>query len=161
MPAENALRVGKYRNTSIRICTLYFRLSGKQKARSVMNISTNGGRLLTRTNYFGLEEWYTEMGVEDNAQAAIYTEESANILRKLNLKSFESDYKILVMWLPEKMNPECSNKLLKIIEEPFDQDIVSDGFGASGTDHQYDTIAFAAYSHSSPASGANTTTADS
>ena len=43
MPAENALRVGKYRNTSIRICTLYFRLSGKQKARSVMNISTNGG----------------------------------------------------------------------------------------------------------------------
>lgn len=88
MPAENALRVGKYRNTSIRICTLYFRLSGKQKARSVMNISTNGGRLLTRTNYFGLEEWYTEMGVEDNAQAAIYTEESANILRKLNLKSF-------------------------------------------------------------------------
>ena len=78
-------------------------------------------RLLTRTNYFGLEEWYTEMGVEDNAQAAIYTEESANILRKLNLKSFESDYKILVMWLPEKMNPECSNKLLKIIEEPFDK----------------------------------------
>lgn len=74
-----------------------------------------------RTNYFGLEEWYTEMGVEDNAQAAIYTEESANILRKLNLKSFESDYKILVMWLPEKMNPECSNKLLKIIEEPFDK----------------------------------------
>ena len=42
MPAENALHVGKYRNTSIRICTLYFRLSGKQKARSVMNISTNG-----------------------------------------------------------------------------------------------------------------------
>lgn len=76
-------------------------------------------RLLQKTAYFGLEEWYSEMGVEDNAQAAIYTEESANILRKLNLKSFESDYKILIMWLPEKMNPECSNKLLKIIEEPF------------------------------------------
>lgn len=78
-------------------------------------------RLLTRTPYFNLEEWYSEMGVEDNAQAAIYTEESVNILRKLNLKSFESDYKIMVMWLPEKMNPECSNKLLKIIEEPFDK----------------------------------------
>ena len=77
--------------------------------------------LLSRTNYFSLEEWYAEMGVEDNAQAAIYTEESANILRKLSLKSFESDYKILVMWLPEKMNPECSNKLLKIIEEPYDK----------------------------------------
>lgn len=71
--------------------------------------------------YCSLEDWYSEMGVDDNAQAAIYTEESGNILRKLNLKSFESDYKILVMWLPEKMNPECSNKLLKIIEEPFDK----------------------------------------
>ncbi|MDE7074056.1 MAG: DNA polymerase III subunit delta [Odoribacter sp.] len=77
--------------------------------------------LLSQGAYFGLEEWYSEMGVEDNAQAAIYTEESANILRKLHLKSFESDYKIMVVWLPEKMNPECSNKLLKIIEEPFDK----------------------------------------
>lgn len=77
--------------------------------------------LLTRTPYFNLEEWYAEMGIEDNAQAAIYTEESGNILRKLNLKSFESDYKIMIIWLPEKMNPECSNKLLKIIEEPYDK----------------------------------------
>lgn len=78
-------------------------------------------QLLLKTPYFNLEEWYTAMGVEDNAQAAIYTEESGNILRKLNLKSFESDYKILILWLPEKMNPECSNKLLKIIEEPYDK----------------------------------------
>lgn len=77
--------------------------------------------LLSRGSYFNLEEWYSEMEVEDNAQAAIYTEESANILRKLNLKSFESDYKIMIIWLPEKMNPECSNKLLKIIEEPYDK----------------------------------------
>lgn len=161
MPAENALRVGKYRNTSIRICTLYFRLSGKQKAPVSDEYINEWRRLLTRTNYFGLEEWYTEMGVEDNAQAAIYTEESANILRKLNLKSFESDYKILVMWLPEKMNPGMLEQTVKDHRGAVRQDIVSDGFGASGTDHQYDTIAFAAYSHSSPASGANTTTADS
>ncbi len=77
--------------------------------------------LLSRGSYFNLEEWYSEMEVEDNAQAAIYTEESINILRKLNLKSFESDYKIMIIWLPEKMNPECSNKLLKIIEEPYEK----------------------------------------
>lgn len=77
--------------------------------------------LLSRTVYFNLEDWYAEMGIEDNAQAAIYTEESGNILRKLNLKSFQSDYKIMVIWLPEKMNQECSNKLLKIIEEPYDK----------------------------------------
>ena len=78
-------------------------------------------RLLSQSSYFDLTEWYSYMGVEDNAQAAIYTEESGNILRKLNLKPFESDYKIMVIWLPEKMNPECSNKLLKIIEEPFEK----------------------------------------
>ncbi len=80
--------------------------------------------LLTHTVYFGQEEWYAEMGVDDNAQAMIYTEESANILRKLNLKSFESDYKVMIVWLPEKMNDECSNKLLKIIEEPFDKTLI-------------------------------------
>lgn len=80
-------------------------------------------RLLSRSLYFNTDEWYSEMGVEDNAQTAILTDESSNILRKLNLKPFESDYKILLMWLPEKMNPQCSNKLLKIIEEPFDKTI--------------------------------------
>ncbi len=80
--------------------------------------------LLARTLYFGQEEWYAEMGVEDNAQAMIYTEESSSILRKLNLKSFESDYKIMIVWLPEKMNDECSNKLLKIIEEPFEKTLI-------------------------------------
>ena len=75
--------------------------------------------LLTKSSYFNLEEWYTAMGAEDNAQTAIYTEESSHILRKLHLKSFESAYKIMIVWLPEKMNSECSNKLLKIIEEPY------------------------------------------
>mgnify|MGYP002592235378 FL=1 len=77
--------------------------------------------LLLQSPYFNLEDWQAAMHVEDNAQSAIYTEESANILRKLNLKAFESDYKIMIIWLPEKMNPECSNKLLKIIEEPYDK----------------------------------------
>lgn len=78
-------------------------------------------RLLMQGAYFGLEEWYAEMGIDDNAQASIYAEESGNILRKLNLKAFESDYKIMLVWLPEKMNPECANKLLKIIEEPYEK----------------------------------------
>lgn len=77
--------------------------------------------LLSRGPYFTQEDWHAAMGVGDNAQAAIYTEESGNILRKLSLKAFESDYKIVIIWLPEKMNPECSNKLLKIIEEPYDK----------------------------------------
>jgi DNA polymerase III subunit delta' len=67
--------------------------------------------------YLDLTEWYDALGV-DNKQGFMSVEESADIIRKLSLKSFESEFKILIMWLPEKMRPDASNKLLKIIEEP-------------------------------------------
>lgn len=67
--------------------------------------------------YFELSDWlsYIDAG---NAQGEIYERESESILRKLNLKSFESEFKVMIIWLPEKMNIACSNKLLKMIEEP-------------------------------------------
>jgi len=67
--------------------------------------------------YFNLNHWLKEMDAE-NAQAMIYTKESDEILRKLSLKSSEGGYKIMIIWLPEKMNEACSNKLLKLLEEP-------------------------------------------
>jgi DNA polymerase-3 subunit delta' len=60
------------------------------------------------------------MGAE-NQQAQIYVKESDEILRKLSLKSSQGGYKIMIIWLPEKMNTECSNKLLKLLEEPPQQ----------------------------------------
>jgi len=69
--------------------------------------------------YMDLTYWYDTLGV-DNKQGFMSVEESADIIRKLSLKSFESKYKILIIWLPEKMRPDASNKLLKIIEEPPD-----------------------------------------
>jgi DNA polymerase-3 subunit delta' len=48
----------------------------------------------------------------------IYAKESDEIIRKLNLKAYESEYKIMIVWLPEKMHEACANKLLKMIEEP-------------------------------------------
>ncbi len=67
--------------------------------------------------YFELSDWldHIEAG---NAQGLIYERESESILRKLNLKSFESEFKVMIIWLPEKMHTACSNKLLKMIEEP-------------------------------------------
>ncbi|NLA48688.1 MAG: DNA polymerase III subunit delta, partial [Bacteroidales bacterium] len=53
----------------------------------------------------------------------IFSSEAAEIIRKLNLKTFESDYKIMIIWLPEKMHPAAANKLLKLIEEPPDQTV--------------------------------------
>uniref|UniRef100_UPI00356ADAE9 DNA polymerase III subunit n=1 Tax=Labilibaculum sp. TaxID=2060723 RepID=UPI00356ADAE9 len=67
--------------------------------------------------YFDLGDWYKTLGV-DNAQGLIYSSESHEIIRKLNLKTYESDYKIMIVWLPEKMHHTCANKLLKMIEEP-------------------------------------------
>lgn len=67
--------------------------------------------------YAGLNEWFAKIGVE-NKQGNINVHESAEILRKLSLKPYEGEFRILVVWLAEKMNPQCANKLLKIIEEP-------------------------------------------
>lgn len=63
------------------------------------------------------EQWLTLLK-NDNAQPMIYSAESASIIRKMNLASYSADYKVLIIWLPEKMNEECANKLLKLIEEP-------------------------------------------
>ena len=74
------------------------------------------------TPYFNLNMWLKEMGAE-NQQALIYVKESDEIYRKLNLKSSQGGYKVMIIWLPEKMNIECSNKLLKLLEEPPSQTV--------------------------------------
>ncbi|MGE4587800.1 MAG: ATP-binding protein [Mangrovibacterium sp.] len=74
-------------------------------------------RQILKDPYFNLDDWFGSIGVE-NAQGMIYAHESSEILRKLSLKSFESEYKIMIIWMPEKMNMVCANKLLKLIEEP-------------------------------------------
>lgn len=67
--------------------------------------------------YFDIDGWldYMEAG---NSQALIYSKESDEIIRKLSLKIYEATYRVLLIWLPEKLHPTCANKLLKIIEEP-------------------------------------------
>ena len=73
--------------------------------------------ILDENPYFGIEDWNLKLGNE-NKQGVIGKEESQKIVSKLSLKSFEGGYKILIMWLPELMNGQASNKLLKFIEEP-------------------------------------------
>lgn len=66
--------------------------------------------------YGNVYDWLQFIGAE-NKQGNITANECNDIIRKLNLKSFESGYKILVMWMPEYLGKE-GNKLLKLIEEP-------------------------------------------
>ena len=67
--------------------------------------------------YFSYEEWLRELG-PDNKQAQICTKESESVNAKLALKSVEGGYKIMIIWHPEKMHPNCANALLKLLEEP-------------------------------------------
>jgi DNA polymerase-3 subunit delta' len=73
--------------------------------------------MINANPYFELSQWLGHIDA-GNAQGEIYERESESILRKLNLKSFEAEFKVMIIWLPEKMNQACSNKLLKMIEEP-------------------------------------------
>jgi len=72
---------------------------------------------LLESPYITPNQWYSYIGME-NKQGSIIKRESEEIMRKLQLKSYESDYKVMIIWMPEKMNQTASNKLLKLIEEP-------------------------------------------
>lgn len=72
---------------------------------------------LIQSPYFSVHDWYARIS-GDAKQGMIYANESQEIIRKLSLKTYESEYKIMIIWLPEKMNDTCANKLLKILEEP-------------------------------------------
>jgi DNA polymerase-3 subunit delta' len=67
--------------------------------------------------YFNIDCWNKNIDVE-NSQAQIFANESSEIIRKLNLKTFEAEYKVMIVWMAERMNNQCANKLLKMIEEP-------------------------------------------
>lgn len=67
--------------------------------------------------YFGFEDWLSAIDAE-NKQASIFVTESERITSKLSLKSVEGGYKIMIIWHAEKMNQQCANSLLKLLEEP-------------------------------------------
>ena len=72
---------------------------------------------VSESPYFDLNDWLADMGAE-NQQATYYVAEADNIQRKLALKASQGGRKVMVVWLPEKMNQETANKLLKLFEEP-------------------------------------------
>jgi len=73
-----------------------------------------------RFPYMDLNEWFSHIDAE-NKQPVIGTEESNEIIRRLSFTSYEGRGKIMVIWMPEKMNTAAANKLLKILEEPPDE----------------------------------------
>lgn len=74
--------------------------------------------MLTRHPEMTYSAWVKYIS-EEGKNAQIYKNEAASIIAKLSTKPFESDYRVMIIWLPEKINETASNKLLKIIEEPY------------------------------------------
>lgn len=69
--------------------------------------------------YLSLQDW--QEALQEEKKPIIYTREGEEIIRKLNLKAFESAYKIMIIWCAEQMHEACANKVLKVLEEPQGQ----------------------------------------
>ena len=67
--------------------------------------------------YVNLSEWFDKLDIE-NKQGIINVRDASTVIRKLSFKSYESEYKVVILWMPEKLNVFSANKLLKLIEEP-------------------------------------------
>lgn len=90
----------------------------KNKEKAVSDSLIKEWRKFIIANPYGTYNDWLNVLDAGNSQAIIRVDEGREILRKLNMKSFESEYKIMIIWFPEKMNAETANKLLKLIEEP-------------------------------------------
>lgn len=99
-----------------------FPVAGKDKPISDQFL-TAWREIVLENPYFGIDEWHQKIEIE-NKQSEIRVNESQSIIKKLSLKAYESEFKIMLIWKAESLNTEASNKLLKLIEEPTDKTII-------------------------------------
>ena len=96
-------------------------LKTKKVQRPVSDHFIGQWRDFITNNYYGsLNGWIDSFGTENKTgqQGAIYKAEANNIHKKLSFKNYEAEYRVVLIWIPERMNLEASNKLLKLFEEP-------------------------------------------
>lgn len=83
---------------------------------------TDWRTFLKKNCYGGITEWNEILGVQ-NKQGIIRVEDAIEIWKSMSLKSYEGGYKVMIIWMAEKMNRECANKILKLLEEPTDKSL--------------------------------------
>ncbi|NNE02005.1 MAG: DNA polymerase III subunit delta' [Eudoraea sp.] len=97
--------------------------SDKVKSHAVSNHYITEWRKFVKEQAYGnLFDWYQQIGIEKK-QGQIGVDEAHDIVKKLVLKSYEGGFKVMIIWMAEKMNIAASNKLLKLIEEPPEKTI--------------------------------------
>ena len=93
----------------------------KSKPKSI-DFITDFRQFLKENSYGSLFDWYQLLGVK-NKQGEIRVDDAQEILKSLALKSYEGGYKVIIIWMADKMNIAASNKLLKLLEEPTDKTV--------------------------------------
>jgi len=96
--------------------------SASQKPVSDNFIAQWREKVIATGGWFDTEGWYEAIDM-GNQQGLITRYEAEEIMRKLSFKSYEGEYKVVIIWLPEFMNPQAANALLKILEEPWEKTV--------------------------------------
>ena len=120
MQAKNAeAMLKKWQHPDLHFSYPVIRPSGKSADHKMVSddFTKEWHELLMDGPYFTIDQWLDAMKAA-NQQAIISAGESDDLTRKLSLKSSQGGYKVSLIWLPERMNQECANKLLKLLEEP-------------------------------------------
>ncbi len=97
---------------------------GKKSGESVLSddfIALWRTKMRESGGYLSPEEWYEAMDLGKTLKGVISVREADEVIKRLSFKSFTSGYKAMIIWLPEMMNEQTANKLLKILEEPWDR----------------------------------------
>ena len=88
-----------------------------RKPKSIDYIEEWRSFLLSNDFHVNLHEWYEAIGIE-NKQGIINADDCSEIIHTLSYKSYESEYKVMILWMVEKLYYSAAPKILKILEEP-------------------------------------------
>jgi len=99
-----------------------FPIAKSKEVKSSVDLIKEFREAFVENPYLSLNDWFSGLDAE-NKQPIIPVEESGHIIRELSYTSYEGQYKVMVIWQPEKMNTEAANKLLKVLEEPPEQTV--------------------------------------
>ena len=72
---------------------------------------------VSKNPYGSLYQWLAFLGIEKK-QGSINVDEANQMLKKLSLKAYQGGHKIMIIWMADRMNSACANKILKLVEEP-------------------------------------------
>ncbi|MDE6811554.1 MAG: DNA polymerase III subunit delta [Muribaculaceae bacterium] len=114
-------RIDAGNNPDIHYFFPIYKIASQKLERSI-DYAEEWSQFLKESPYMDLTRWMELMdGV--NSQPRIYVNDAEEISRIASLSSYSDKYKIIVIWLPERMQPEAANKILKILEEPYEDTV--------------------------------------